>query len=191
MKKAITTGILCVFVGLGIGHAVSVSTAGLEEKVLTLEDCIQVALKKRPELEISNLDILNAEYQIKEAQSNYYPRLNLNMGYTRFNEPLRIETDIDVTALVKDINPALEQLGFEPLPSFIHQDLSIGKRDLFAINLDLTQPVYTFGRIKEGVNQARIGRSLPSLRKRKKDGDHPRVKKDITNILQRKRHSSF
>ena len=151
-----------------MGSAAGFSQEVFQEKALSLEECVRIALKKRPELEISTLDILNAEYQIKEAQSYYYPHLNLNAGYTRFNEPLRVETDIDVRSLTKDVNTVIAEFGLDPLPSFIHEDLTIGKRDWFAINLDLTQPVYTFGRIKEGVNQARIGRSLAVTQKEKK-----------------------
>lgn len=168
MKRSSLFWIICLCLEWVIVSAAGFSQEVFQEKALSLEECIQVALKKRPELEISNLDILNAEFQIKEAQSNYYPRVNLNAGYTRFNQPLKIEADIDVRSLTKDVNPALEQLGFEPLPAFIPQDLSIGKRDWFAVNLDLTQPIYTFGRIKEGVNQARIGRSLAVTQKEKK-----------------------
>ncbi|HSB06662.1 MAG TPA: TolC family protein [Thermodesulfobacteriota bacterium] len=169
MKKRLFLLVLFFFLAIGVDPPTLFSQEIISDKTLSLEECIQVALKKRPELEVSNLDILNAEYQIKEAQSYYYPRLNLNAGYTRFNEPLRVETDIDVRALTKDVNTIIEgQFGLEPLPSFIHEDLSIGKRDLFAINLELTQPIYTFGRIKEGVNQARISRSLAVTQKEKK-----------------------
>ncbi|MGD0915735.1 MAG: TolC family protein, partial [Thermodesulfobacteriota bacterium] len=70
MKK-----ILVLVVILGIGTLISNASSQemLGNKALTLEECIQLALKNRPELEMATLDILNAEYQIKEANSYYYP----------------------------------------------------------------------------------------------------------------------
>jgi outer membrane protein TolC len=118
-------------------------------------------------LEFSNLDIFQAEQQVKEAESYYYPRVNLLAGYTHFNQPLRVQTTIDVRSLTDPVNDQLAQFGIH-LPSFIEQDLTVGKSDLAGVNVDLTQPVYTFGRIKEGVNQARIGRSMAVNQKEKK-----------------------
>ena len=160
--------VLCAFLLPGIGPSLLFSQEAPPEKVCTLEECIQVALKNRPELEFSNLDILYAEQQIKEAQSYYYPRVNLLAGYTHFNEPFKIDTNIDVIALVGPVNKFLESIGVEPLPSVLHESLIVGKQEWFAVNVDIVQPIYTFGRIKEGVQQARIGRSIAVNQKEKK-----------------------
>jgi outer membrane protein TolC len=160
--------VLCAFLLPGIGPSLLFSQEAPPEKVWTLEECIQVALKNRPELEFSNLDILYAEQQIKEAQSYYYPRVNLLAGYTHFNEPFKIDTNIDVIALVGPVNKFLESIGVEPLPSVLHESLIVGKQEWFAVNVDIVQPIYTFGRIKEGVQQARIGRSIAVNQKEKK-----------------------
>ena len=169
MKKIL---ILVVIWGIGI---ILVSNASSQEKAasppLTLEECIQLALKNRPELEMATLDILNAEYQIKEATSYYYPRLNVNAGYTRFNRPERFafDVDIDVSKITGPANIVLGQSGIT-LPLSIQQafEVNIGKTNWFSASVDLNQPVYTFGRIEEGVNQARIGRSIAVNQKVKK-----------------------
>jgi outer membrane protein len=169
MKK-----ILMLVVTLGIG--IWVSNASSQEmpvnKALTLEECIQLALKNRPELEMATLDILNAEYQIKEATSYYYPRLNVTAGYTRFNRPEQFSFDnvnIDVSKITVPANKVLERSGIT-LPTSIQQsiELQVGKLNWFSVSLDLNQPLYTFGRIEEGVNQARIGHSIAVNQKEKK-----------------------
>jgi outer membrane protein len=161
MKKIL---ILVVIWGIGI---ILVSNASSQEKAasppLTLEECIQLALKNRPELEMATLDILNAEYQIKEATSYYYPRLNLNAGYTRFNRPEKFDFDVDLTSIKRVIGGTIPNF-----PGELPQVVEIGKTDWFSVSVDLNQPIYTFGRIEEGVNQARIGRSIAVNQKVKK-----------------------
>ncbi|MGD0919484.1 MAG: TolC family protein, partial [Thermodesulfobacteriota bacterium] len=134
---------------------------------LTLEECIQLALKNRPELEMATLDILNAEYQIKEANSYYYPHLNVTAGYTRFNRPETFDFNVDITEFLN----SLSRSGI-PIPSSVPRSLAqqveIGKTNWFSVSVDLNQPIYTFGRIEEGVNQARIGRSIAVNQKEKK-----------------------
>ena len=59
----------------------------------------------------------------------------------------------------------------EAVPSFINQQFATGKTDWVAFTVDVIQPLYTFGRIKEGVNQARIGRSMAVHQKEKKKAE--------------------
>jgi outer membrane protein TolC len=159
--------ILLILFQMNLNIPQSFSEEKAANQVLTLEECIQLAIKNRPELEMASLDILNAEYQIKEATSYYYPRLNLNTGYTRFNRPAEFDTDVDITAIKKPIQPILSTYGID-IPSVIPQKVEVGKRDWFSVSLDLNQPIYTFGRIEEGVKQARIGHSMTLNQKEKK-----------------------
>ena len=165
--------IFVVVLGISLSGPHAFSQEKAISPPLTLEECIQLALKNRPELEMATLDILNAEYQIEEATSYYYPRLNLNAGYTRFNrsETFSFAKNIDVSSLVSDqLNQTLQALGVPPLPKKIPQafEFEVGKTKWFSVSLDLNQPLYTFGRIKEGVNQARIGHSIAVNQKEKK-----------------------
>ena len=170
MKKIF---ILFVIFGMSLNGSIAFSQEKAASPSLTLEDCIQLALKNRPELEMATLDILNSKHQIDEATSYYYPRLNVNSGYTRFNRPesFSFNETIDVSSLVSDeFNRFLQGIGLEPLPQAIPQafDIEVGKTNWYWVSLDLTQPIYTFGRIKEGVNQARIGHSIAVNQKEKK-----------------------
>lgn len=163
MKKILL--LLFIFaIGLNLTNAFCQET--VSDRVLTLEECIDVALKKRPELQMATMDILNSEYQVKEATSYYYPHLNLFTGYTRFNRPERIGFDVDIT----EIKHSIESVSPFPLhlPSSISQEVEIGKTNWYSVSVDLNQPVYTFGRIEEGIKQARIGRVVALNQKEKK-----------------------
>jgi len=160
MKKFI---ILLIVFGMSWRSPSAFSQEKAAVPALTLEECIQLALRSRPELEIAKLDVLNAEQQVKEANSYYYPRLNVSAGYTRFNRPIELEFDIDLRGIKKDLGPA----GFN-LPDEIVQPVEVGKTNWYFLQLDLNQPIYTFGRIREGIEQARIGRSITLHQKEKK-----------------------
>jgi outer membrane protein len=164
MKRRIALWISCFFFTWALGSPPGFSEEASAGKAWTLEECIQIALKNRPEIEFSTLDILQAEHQIKEATSYYYPKLNLTASYTHFNRPLEFEATIDLTEIKNNIQPPFNS----QIPNSIQQFFEIGKTNWTAFNLDLIQPVYTFGRIKEGVNQARIGRSIAVNQKEKK-----------------------
>jgi outer membrane protein len=152
---------------LGMNVPAALSQEKAVAPALTLEECIQLALKNRPEIEMAKLDILNAEFQVKEALSHYYPRLNFNTGYTRFNRPQKFDFEVDITSIKAPLQPLLDLYGII-LPPTIQQEVEVGKTNWFSVTLDFQQPLYTFGRIKEGVKQARIGHSITLNQKEKR-----------------------
>jgi len=149
------------------GYSVGFAREASHGKSLTLDECIREALKNRPELEISNLDIVHAEHLIHEAASHYYPNLSVTAGYTRFNKPYTFEVEVDVSEIARKVNIPLSVYGLE-IPSFLQQEFAVGRRNWYAATVDLNQPLYTFGRIEEGVRQARIGHSIALNQKEKK-----------------------
>jgi len=164
MKKIL---ILLVIFGVSLSGLPAFSQEKAANTPLTLEECIQLALKNRPELEMAALDILQAEHQIKEAVSHYYPRLNLSAGYTRFHRPSEFEFDVDITSIKAPLQPLLDLYGIT-LPSIIQQEVEVGKKNWFSVSIDLQQPLFTFGRIKEGVRQTKIGHSIHLNQREKK-----------------------
>lgn len=155
--------IFLVIFGISLSGPNAFSQEKPAHSPLTLEECIQLALRNRPELEMAKLDVGNAEQQIKEATSYYYPRLNFNTGYTRFNRTTQFDVDIDITEIKKKLGP----FGTN-LPNQLPEQIEVGKTDWYYLSLDLNQPIYTFGRIQEGVEQARIGYSMSLNQKEKK-----------------------
>jgi outer membrane protein TolC len=154
--------ILVVVFGISLGGHNAFSQEKPVRSPLTLEECIRLALRNRPELEMAKLDVGNAEQQIKEANSYYYPRLNFTGGYTRFNLE-KIDFLTDITAIKDKLGPFASQL-----PNQIVLPVEAGKTNWSYLQLDLNQPIYTFGRIQEAVEQARIGYSITLNQQEKK-----------------------
>ncbi len=64
---------------------------GLIEKngTLTMGECIETALKKNPELLAAESAVSAARSRIGQAQSNYYPQMNLTAGYKKTSSTSR------------------------------------------------------------------------------------------------------
>jgi outer membrane protein TolC len=164
MKKLF---ILLMIFELGVSLPNVFSQEKATHQTLTLEECIQLALRNRPELEMATLDVLNAEHQIKEAHSYYFPRLNFSTGYSHFGKPPTFDADVDISEISGPVNILLGPYGLE-IPYVLQERFVVGKRDWYYVSLDLNQPLYTFGRIKEGVKQAQLGHSITLNQKEKK-----------------------
>ncbi|RPJ09992.1 MAG: hypothetical protein EHM36_03730, partial [Deltaproteobacteria bacterium] len=114
------------------------------------------------------------EEQIKEAKSLYYPRLNLSAGYTHFNEPVTIDVDINISKVAGPFNLAIPQvvqfgIVLDPIPNALHQEFTLGETEWAALSLNLIQPLYTFGRIKEAVKQPGSATRLRKARETKRE----------------------
>jgi len=48
---------------------------------LTLEQCIEIALKRAPEMKTGRLDLIVEEMNVKDAKGNYWPQIDTNGGY--------------------------------------------------------------------------------------------------------------
>jgi outer membrane protein TolC len=56
----------------------------------SLNDCIDIALKKNPQLLASKQQVQKSYFQIGEARSGYFPEIDLSLGYQRSYQESRI-----------------------------------------------------------------------------------------------------
>lgn len=97
------------------------------ERVLTLNECTQLALNINQDILIANEAISYAEQRVNEAKSLYFPKLDLNFNLSRFN------------------NDAETLINSHYLPATIL--LPYGKRDYaYSTKLALWQPIYNGGK---------------------------------------------
>lgn len=59
------------------------SSAFSLEPVYSLQDCINIALKKNPEILASKATVNKSFFKIGEARSGYFPQIDLSLGYQR------------------------------------------------------------------------------------------------------------
>ncbi|HSQ78070.1 MAG TPA: TolC family protein, partial [Nitrospirota bacterium] len=110
--------------------APGVMTASAGDRVYTIQDAYDAALKENESVKLSEESMLQAESRVDQAGTYLYPRLSANAGYTRFNEILP---------------PTGGGFIFQPL-------------DQMNASLILTQPLYTGGRTLAALRVARTMR---------------------------------
>ncbi len=103
------------------------ATASAADRVYTIQDAYDAALKENETVKLSEENMLQAESRVDQAGTYLYPRLSANGAYTRFNEVLP---------------PGGGAFIFQPL-------------DQINASLILTQPLYTGGRTLAALRAAR------------------------------------
>ncbi|MEQ3745925.1 MAG: TolC family outer membrane protein [Henriciella sp.] len=94
----------------------------------TLADAIQTAYLNNPQLEAQRKQTANAEEQLAQAKSQRKPQISANASY-----------------------------GYESVESTRPFSTNLGDRPVSTAQLQASLPLYTGGRIKAGINQARAG----------------------------------
>jgi outer membrane protein len=114
---------------------------------ITLDECIDVALRQNPDIDIANRRIEAAEAKIKQAASAYYPWLTLSSSYTRTNNPPQ--------AFMMSLNQKnLDMMspGFDPN--------NPDDTDNIRTSLGFKYRLYDFGRREMDYRMARGGRFI-------------------------------
>ncbi|MEO0293235.1 MAG: TolC family protein [candidate division WOR-3 bacterium] len=91
---------------------------------LTFKEAKEIALSKNRELTISELEVKKAELVMRESWASFYPTVNFQSSYTRL----------------------LSVPQFEMETPFGKQYISLGYPDNFKNSLQITFPVFTFGK---------------------------------------------
>jgi outer membrane protein len=110
-------------------------------KPLTIEECLQLALKNSALLDAAREGVREAHARKNEAFSGFLPRLSTSYGYTRLNTP-----------------PSFNFPGIPPLiPS---STMITGTEDNYNWALEIRQPLFAGGGIVAGYEIGRIGEEL-------------------------------
>ncbi len=107
------------------------------QDTLTLEKCIQLALINNQSIKIAEQRLIEAEGKKQEAFAGFLPKLNAGLTYTKLNE-----------AKTMDIPAGI----FSPMP--ISMELTNDR--IYNAKLSLTQPLFTWGKIYQANEQAKL-----------------------------------
>ncbi len=80
-------------------------------------------------------DVTRAELKRESAKSMYLPSVSVSASYTHLSEPIKMEGEIDLTAL-----PI-------PIPGTIPYSADLSEQDVFLADLQVLWPLYTGGKI--------------------------------------------
>ncbi|MDR1695437.1 MAG: TolC family protein [Endomicrobium sp.] len=126
MRKEIFSPVLILFVSV---FAAAASYAKSYEKILTEESSVQTALSINHDILIKSQNIEHAKQRIRESRSLYFPKVDLNLNVSRFEnaEPMIIMGEIS------------------PSPVYIP---GLNKDYYFSTRLSVWQSIYSGGRIR-------------------------------------------
>jgi outer membrane protein len=115
---------------------------------LSLDDAVKIALEKHPSVAASQYGVQEAGARIREARSNYLPKVNYTESVTRSNNPVFVFGSLLTQHEFTAANFELDALNRpEPLDNF--QSLISGE-----------QLIYDFGQTKAAVKSAELGRDI-------------------------------
>lgn len=134
-----------IFLFMGVHFAVAQET-----KVLSLKDCIEIALKNNSSLRNAARQHLVAKANVMTARSNFLPSVNASFSSGKYIQGARlIKQDVPV-----DYNPATGKYIYEQRSTF--QDRT--DRNFNQARISLNQQIFDFGRSINELKQAKANR---------------------------------
>ncbi|MGM0500884.1 MAG: TolC family protein, partial [Bacillota bacterium] len=112
---------------------ISFSTSVFAEQKIDKEKAVELALKQNSEIQKLKREIAKTKAQLGEAEGAFYPSLDLNSSYTRFEEPPQMSTAKDNYTVGLDMKLPL-YLGGE-----LRTNLQLLKNRLRMAELNLEQ----------------------------------------------------
>ena len=115
-----------------------------ETKNLSLDQCLQTAYQNNQTLLQLQEKINSAGYKIEETRSGFYPQFSFGASYTRLGSVPEFET------------PAMS-FGDIQIPAIT---IKSGTENNYNLKLSYQQPLFTWGKIRNGYNISQRGLSL-------------------------------
>src|SRR5690606_17980663 len=119
------------------------TAAPADVKRLQLDDAIEMALRRHPQLVSARQQVLAAEARVGQAQSRYYPRIDGWLQYLRASENGSLAASFSVPGLSR-VGGSIRD-GVEPRDSFNN----------FLAAVIVQQLIYDFGRTQGAVGAQR------------------------------------
>ena len=147
----------------------------IRPRLLTLRECLDIALENNRRRPVSRFDVEIADAQLRQALSSYWPQLGAKASYLRLDEDPNFvfpATTFSVPGSTIIVNTPLG-----PLPVTIpaqsvnvpEQDIKLMDKETMAANLNLVYPLYTGGMRPAIVKQARSGLEAAKQEARRTD----------------------
>jgi outer membrane protein len=134
----------------------------LKTENLSLQDCIEIALQRNQQMQISSASIAMAEAQYQQAMSAYWPRISADVNAQRADEDRTFTGRSTVSLPAGTMGPGSPSIS---LP--FDMDVKLFDRDMLTASVNLTYPIFTGGRRGAIVDQAEKGLAIAEIGERK------------------------
>ena len=136
LGKCLQAVLLCLLIALGYAEA-----SAAERKVLGLDQLVELAVERSPELKMADQEVLAAKSEFNQAKGGMLPQLDMRGVLGPVNdakEPIVVPTGVPGIGQLADRDQS--QVGF------------FGRLDF-----TVAQPLYTFGKISNRKDAAALG----------------------------------
>jgi len=148
---------ICLWAALFAGHLAQLWAAQIKPsshgdlRSLSLKDAVETALRHNPMISASRYLLESSRQRYIQARSGLYPHLKISERFTRTTNPMwAFGTKLNQESITRqDFDPRL-----------LNDPDAI---DNFQTAISLTYPLYDRGRIRKGIEQARLQREAASL----------------------------
>jgi len=153
------------------------------QEALTLQQCMELALKNNAKAKNAELSVEQAREQKKEAFTNYFPSIGLSGTGFQTNKPMMsLEMDIAsmITPMMSAITPAIMWAIQQGIPLDPNTLAALGNSDPIKIEalkngliggVMATQPIFVGGQIVNGNRLAKAGVEVRQLQKQMTDNE--------------------
>ncbi len=124
---------------------------------LSLKKAKELALKNSPEYLACGEELNSSKGDLIQARSGFFPQLNANAGYT-YITPINT-----ITMPVFTIDSITHQ------PRIDTVTMEFGQHNNYSVGLSLQQPIFTWGRLWNSYNLARINLDIQKLNLQRKE----------------------
>ncbi len=142
----------------------------------TLEVALEWAVKHNEGILAERSKVKEAENGIGVARAGFFPKINGQLSYTRLAEMASISMEAPVygTMQVPVFNPFGDTIGFTFVPGVVGADtieFSMGSDENYLVRASLRQPIFTFGKLLDAYNIAKLNFEAAEQDCRKSEND--------------------
>ncbi|MBN1481217.1 TolC family protein [candidate division KSB1 bacterium] len=125
------------------------TTFAQESDMLSLQDCIDIALSNNYELRVAQLSLELADQDIVTSRSSWLPHVNSSFNFGKFIQGQRTER--------MDVQVGVDSSVIPPRVIIQERDVQIGKteRNSYSVSISLDQHIYDFGRTSNRIREAK------------------------------------
>ncbi len=138
----------CRWIGLMLVFIIVAPGVSAAEKVFTLDESIETALRQSVLIRAAQEGVLGAEAQKKEAFTGFLPKLSTSYNYTRFN-----------------VNPYLRVPAGTFGPGTTASTMTAGTQDNYTWAVEAKQPLFAGGGIAANYEAGKIGFEISQIEK--------------------------
>ncbi|MGL5682330.1 MAG: TolC family protein [Marinifilaceae bacterium] len=137
---------------------IRIVNTGIAQQLLSVEQCRAMALENSKQIDMATKQLQRQQLNVKAMRANFLPKVSAS-GLYMYNQK---SLDYTLTGGKLPIFSITDN-GVVPFPGFTGMpdiDFNIDLKGVYHIGVNVEQPIYMGGRVRTGLQMAKIGKKL-------------------------------